>query len=105
MVIGFSYYFGSSAISALLNAIPEFVKKGMTISTGIMPALGFAILIRMMINKKMAVFYILGFILAAYLKLPSLAISILGFIIAIIIISNRNQAQAAASSTSEEDDF
>lgn len=105
LVIGFSYYFGSSAISALLNAIPEFVKKGMTISTGIMPALGFAILLRMMINKKMAVFYILGFILAAYLKLPSLAISILGFIIAIIIISNRNQAQATASSTSEEDDF
>ncbi|WP_300365161.1 PTS sugar transporter subunit IIC [Brachyspira sp.] len=108
LVIGLSYYFGSSAISSLLDMIPNFVKDGMRISTGIMPALGFAILLRMMLNKSVAVFYILGFILAAYLKLPSLAIAILGVIIAIIIVSNRNQIKTSTSTNSsyeEDDDF
>lgn len=107
LVIGFSYYFGSSAITSLLNAIPDFVKDGMRISTGLMPALGFAILLRMMINKMVAVFYVLGFVLAAYLKLPSLAISILGVILAIIIVTNRNKlsTDTVSYNSEEEDDF
>ena len=107
LVIGVSYYFGSGAVTSVLNAIPNFVKEGMRISTGIMPALGFAVLLRMMLNKSVAVFYILGFILAAYLKLPSLAISILGVILAIIIVTNRNQLKTntGSSSADEDDDF
>ena len=79
----------------------------MRISTGLMPALGFAILLRMMINKMVAVFYVLGFVLAAYLKLPSLAISILGVILAIIIVTNRNKlsTDTVSSNSEEEDDF
>lgn len=84
-----SYYLGSGVMAQFLNAIPEFVKTGLQIATGMLPALGFAVLMTMILSKNVLSFYFLGFILSAYLKLPVLAIAILAGIIAHIIISNQ----------------
>lgn len=41
----------------MLDAIPQFVKSGLTIATGLMPALGFAVLASMIINKRIGISY------------------------------------------------
>ena len=74
-VIGFvAFMFGGDAVSALVNSIPAWLTTGITIATGILPALGFAQLVTMIVSKETAVFLLLGFLLAAYLGVPVLGI-------------------------------
>lgn len=41
----------------------------MDVAAGVIPAIGFAMLARMMLNKKTVAFLLLGFILVAYLNI------------------------------------
>lgn len=47
-----AFYFGSDAVTKILEVVPEFVQTGMDIAAGLLPALGFAMLAQMMMNKK-----------------------------------------------------
>ena len=76
----FGILFGSDAVSALLDAIPDVVMNG--------PAVGMAMLMKMLWDNKICMFYFLGFVLAAYLKLPLIALAVIGVIIAISIGMN-----------------
>ena len=48
-----------------------------------MPALGFAMLLKVMLSKEYAIFMVLGFVLVAYGKLPLLAIAMVGIAAAV----------------------
>jgi PTS system mannose-specific IID component len=50
-----------------------------------LPALGFALLMNLMFRKNVAPYFFLGFILAAFLHLPVIAIGGIGVIIAILV--------------------
>ena len=47
-----SFYVGGPTVQAILEMIPDFVNDGLSVATGILPALGFALLASMLINKK-----------------------------------------------------
>ncbi|BDP78269.1 hypothetical protein EfmAA242_24970 [Enterococcus faecium] len=49
VVVMVSYMVGSNTIGNLLNMIPDFVQKGLSVATGLIPALGFAMLARLLI--------------------------------------------------------
>lgn len=85
LVVGLSYIAGSPFIKTLLNDIPKFVINGLGIATGLLPAYGFALLMKMMINKHNAVYFALGFALAVYLKVPVTGVAIFGAILALIL--------------------
>lgn len=75
-VIAFvAFLFGGDAVSALVASIPAWLTTGITIAAGILPALGFAQLISMIVSKNIAVFFFFGFLLSAYL-----GISIVGIV-------------------------
>lgn len=61
----------------MLDAIPQFVKSGLTIATGLMPALGFAVLASMIINKKNWYFLLLGFLISAYMGMSVTGVALL----------------------------
>lgn len=74
-VIAFvAFLFGGDAVTAVVNAIPAWLTSGITIAAGILPALGFAQLISMIMSRKVAVFFLLGFLLSAYLGVSTLGI-------------------------------
>lgn len=77
--------FGSDAVSALLAAIPEVVMNGLSICGGLLPAVGMAMLMKMLWDKKICMYYFLGFVLAAYLNLPLVALAVLGTILAVCV--------------------
>ena len=52
LIVTISYMVGSNTIGSLLEKIPDFVQNGLTVATGLIPALGFAMLARLLINKK-----------------------------------------------------
>lgn len=77
--------FGSDAVSALLEAIPEVVMNGLTVCGGLLPAVGMAMLMKMLWDNKICMYYFLGFVLAAYLNLPLIALAVLGTILAVSV--------------------
>lgn len=77
--------FGSEAVINILNSIPQGVIDGLVAGSKILPALGFALLITMMISKKLAPYFFLGFLMASYFKVDIIGIALFGIIIAIVI--------------------
>lgn len=76
-------YFGAEQAAAVVKSVPEWIINGLSIAGGIMPAIGFAMLLRIMMKLEYIMFFIVGFILAAYLELPILAIALIGLAIAL----------------------
>jgi PTS system mannose-specific IIC component len=77
-------YFGKNFMQNFVSSIPDYVSHYLTVVGGMLPALGIAILLNMIIKKKM--FYgvfLIGFILSVYLKLPIIPIAAIGAVIAI----------------------
>jgi Phosphotransferase system, mannose/fructose/N-acetylgalactosamine-specific component IIC len=76
---------GSKVIVDLVNNMPSLLIDGLSVAAGMLPAVGFAILLRFMPVKKYGVFVIFGFVLAAYLGMEMLAIAMLAFVCAFMI--------------------
>ena len=70
----------------LYNAIPGWLTTGIGIAAGILPALGFAQLINMIMNKKVAVFFLLGFLLSAYMGISTVGIVCFSVVIVGILL-------------------
>lgn len=75
-------YFGADKAEVIVNALPKWLISGLSVAGGIMPAVGFAMLMKIMWKGSYAPFFAVGFILAAYLKMPILAVAILGVAVA-----------------------
>ena len=71
--------------------------NGLTVCGGLLPAVGMAMLMKMLWDKKICMFYFLGFVLAAYLNLPLIALAVLGVIIAVSIAMNDYKLSQLAS--------
>lgn len=67
--------------------MPAWVSGGIEIASGLLPAIGMAMLLKMMDFKKYWPFFLIGFILSVYLELNVLAVSLLGLGIAAGIMS------------------
>jgi fructoselysine and glucoselysine-specific PTS system IIC component len=57
----------------------------------IIPAIGFAMIARMIVTKKLAVFLFLGFILAAYFEMSIIGITCIAAVIVTLWMSNTNK--------------
>ncbi|SQB58738.1 PTS system protein [Clostridium perfringens] len=71
---------GSGPVNALVENIPAKLMNGLSAAGGLLPAVGFAMLMKLLWDNKLAVFYLLGFILTAYLKLPAVAVAVVGVV-------------------------
>lgn len=87
LIVGIGFSLGVPAIEKILSFIPEYVIHGMDVAAGIIPAIGFAMLARMMLNKKTVAFLILGFIMVAYLKISVTGIALFGLVIALMYVN------------------
>ncbi len=99
IIVWLALQLGASAMKSFLDMIPAWVQSGLQVAGNMLPALGFALLMNLMFNKNVAPYFFLGFILAAYLKLPVIAIGGIGVIIALIVTQNTPKA-----STDDDDD-
>lgn len=90
----FGILFGTDVIRSLVESIPDTVMRGMTAVGGILPALGFAILLKALWNRNIAAFSLLA-AMAAYLQLPIMGIAIIAASVAVYLCFNEfNQLKA-----------
>ena len=96
IVIGVAFYFGIPFIEYMVSAIPPFFTDGLMYATGIIPAIGFALIARMILTKETVLFLCLGFILASFFNLSIIGIAALGcVIIAYQYFSKKRQEREA----------
>ncbi len=90
---------GSNYVQMIINAIPVWLENGLTVASGMLPALGFAILLRQMPMRKYGYFLLIGYVLAAYAGMDMLAIALLGVVICVFIfqLKQQNDQRAAES--------
>lgn len=94
------FYIGSGAIQQIVDAVPAFVLDGLDYAMGIIPAIGFAMLARMIVDKKTACFLLLGFLLVAYGGMNLVGVAAVGVVVAAILVYNTGSASGAAASES-----
>jgi PTS system N-acetylgalactosamine-specific IIC component len=75
-------YYGADLAKSVVSSLPQWFIGGLSVAGGMMPAIGFAMLLKIMYKKEYAMFLIIGFILATYLKLPLLAVAIVAVCVA-----------------------
>ncbi len=83
LLCGGAFYLGSDAIQGLLDFIPTFVIDGCGVAANILPAMGFAMLGRLVLTKQLVPFYFLGFLLCSYANVPVLGVALIAIIIGI----------------------
>ena len=70
-----------------LEAMPEWLKSGMTIGGGMVVAVGYAMVINMMASREVWPFFAIGFALAAVSQLTLIALGAIGVSLALIYLT------------------
>lgn len=102
VLVGICFYVGGPAIESILKAIPEWVSKGFSAAASMLPALGFAMLVKMTVSKELVPYFFVGFLIATYLKIPVLGIASIALIIAYLVTIKKPQV---VSEGGTDDDF
>ena len=76
-VVFIGVYFGSSAVQAILDVIPEWLVQGFTVAGGVLPILGFALVVHSINRSDYIPYFIIGFFVYQYLKLPTMGLAII----------------------------
>ena len=84
----FITYFGADAIEYVLNMLPTWIISGLSVAGGILPAMGFALIILSIGKKNLMPYFFLGFFAVAYLNINTMAAAIFGTCIALIKVYN-----------------
>lgn len=76
-------YFGVEAARAAVESLPSWLLDGLAVAGGMMPAIGFALLLKIMLKKQYVPFLLVCFVLVTYFDLTLLGTAILGLAIAL----------------------
>lgn len=99
-------YFGNDLVNQILAFIPANILTGLATASRMLPAIGLAILMQLLVKKGVWLFILLGFVLTAYLQLPIIAITIIGIIFGFIydLATNHPQTVPVQGNTQEEEE-
>lgn len=97
-------YFGSEKTKDIVEMMPKKLIDGFKVAGGMMPAVGFAMLLNIMLKKEYFAFLIVGFVFSAYLKLDIMSIALIGVAIALYDYYTSNNKGTVAFKEEEFED-
>lgn len=83
-------YFGAEHAKTAIDMLPARLIDGLGVAGGIMPAIGFAVLLKIMMKNVYIPYFIIGFVGAAWLKLPVLAIAAAALALALMDLMRKD---------------
>lgn len=96
LICTIGFYVGVPVIESVLATIPKFIIDGMDVAAGMLPAIGFAMLARMLVTKELSPFLLIGFLLAAYLNMPVFGVALCGVAVGgVIFFSSKKIVEVA----------
>ncbi|MDD9150278.1 PTS sugar transporter subunit IIC [Sporolactobacillus sp. CQH2019] len=85
-------YYGAGAAQNIVHFIPSWLTSIITVMGGMLPALGMAVLIKMLMSKFTLIsYFIIGFIAVALLKFPILTVALIGISLAMVNLMVTNK--------------
>lgn len=78
--------FGASVVERFMDTVPEWILHGLSVAGGVLPALGFAIVLFVIGRRNLIPFFIIGFFLVAYFEIEIMAAAIFGACIAFLAV-------------------
>lgn len=99
--LGFLGAFSMDTLKDIVTIIPKSLLDGLTVAGGMLPAIGFAMIMSVMLKKEFVPFALLGYILAAFLKLPVIGIALVGAVFAIKHFNDTEKENATHATSSE----
>lgn len=87
-------YFGNDAINIIVSSLPDWANNGLKAVSVMLPCVGFALLLNIIMERSLAPYFILGFVPAAFVgkDLNMIGIVSCAFAIAMIIFWIRSSA-------------
>jgi PTS system mannose-specific IIC component len=80
--VALAVYYGSAYIERILDAIPVWLMNGLTVAGGMLPALGFAIVVNVIGQRYLLPYFAAGFFILQFTGIGILPLAIFGVIIA-----------------------
>lgn len=78
-------YVAQQPMITFVSSLPEVITHGLEVAGGILPAVGFAMLLRVMMKAKYIPYFIAGFLMACFIEMPNLLpVAMLGAVFALI---------------------
>lgn len=102
-LLGFLGAYSMETLSRLVELVPAWLLSGLTVAGGMLPAIGFAMIMSVMLKKEFIPFALLGYILAAYLQMPVIGIALVGAVFALKHYNEAENAPVAATAVEEEE--
>ncbi|MDB7980704.1 PTS mannose/fructose/sorbose/N-acetylgalactosamine transporter subunit IIC [Faecalicoccus pleomorphus] len=87
--------FGTDAVSSLLKVLPGWAITGFSVAGGILPAMGFAIIIVTIGKPKLLPYFFIGFFAVQYLGINTMAAAVFGVCISLLVIFNSMKKEEA----------
>lgn len=105
LIVSLTCYIGAPFAQSLLKALPQFVLSFLQVGGQLLPALGFAILLKQIINEKWMVFlFIFGWVFTASFGLTTTSLLFITIAIALIYVmaAYRKSGQLTVTPTDVE---
>lgn len=97
-------YLGSSVAQGVVAFIPEWLTDMFTVIGGLLPALGIAVLLKMLVSTPLLIgYFVIGFVLSAALGLPTFTIALVAGALALITQLFKPQDASDAAEDEEEE--
>ncbi len=103
LIVFLCTYVAQDAMSALVNNMPEWLTHGLSVAGGILPAIGFGMLLNVMMKLRYIPYFIAGFLAACYINMSNLLpVALMGTAFAIYDFYNARQQKQTAEKVIEE---
>lgn len=79
-------YFGATFTETISNSIPVWLTDGLSAGGGLLTAIGFAMILQMILKRSLVPYFIGGFILVTYFGLDITAVTVIGVLITFILM-------------------
>ena len=86
---------GSDAVYTILDILPEWLTTGLSVAGGLLPAIGFAIILKSIGNAKLLPYFFVGFFAIQYLGISTMAAAVFGSCIALIVFFGNHSEKEA----------
>ena len=106
VVVFLSAYVAQDAMRALVSSMPVWLTHGLEVAGGILPAVGFGMLLRVMFKKEYTPYLIIGFLFASFVGFSNLLpVALLGTALALYEFFNPKTSASTANGSKEGDDY
>ena len=101
VIVFLSAFVAQDAMKALVEAMPDWLTHGFTIAGGILPAVGFGMLLKVMMKTYYIPFLIIGFLVASFLPFSNLLpVAAVGLALALLVFNLEKDRDIAINKTS-----